>query len=258
MTMQLAENFPYKKSDVTISLLDKALPHMLKHGLKPEKFKVIPNGYCSEEWENENEVIPTEHEKLISHLKNENKFIVGYAGNHAPSNALGTLLKAAKILERRSDIVFILVGTGTSKDELIRAANSIGQKNVYFLPPVSKRAIPDLIKRFDITYMGGVKSVLHQYGTSFNKMTDYMLSARPIIFAADEPHSLIEKLGCGITVPAETPEQVSNAIIKLISSSTADRMEIGLRGKTYVEKELEYEILSKKMLNYINNLEDRQ
>jgi glycosyltransferase involved in cell wall biosynthesis len=257
MIMQLAENYAYKRSDIVISLLDKALPHMVKHGLKPEKFIVIPNGYFAEEWNNNNEELPSEHRLLFSKFRNENRTIVGYAGGHSPSNALDTLLNAAKLLNKRPDIVFVLVGEGPSKNELIQEANSADQKNVHFLPSVTKRAIPDLIKRFDIAYMGGVKSILHKYGTSYNKMTDYMLSARPIIFAVDEPDSLIERLGCGITVPAERPDRVSDAVERIITYSASERMEMGLRGKAYVEKELKYEILSKKMLNYISCLENK-
>lgn len=253
MIIQMAENYAYKNSDVVISLLDKSFQYMQKHGLKAEKFKVVPNGFCSDEWDNNNEIIPTEHDKLISQLKKEQKIIVGYAGSFNPSNSLSSLLNAAKLLEGRPELVFILVGNGPIKEELIQISDSKDQKNIYFLPPVSKMAIPDLIRRFDIAYMGGVKSILHKYGTSYNKMTDYMLSAKPIVFESDEPNSLVEKLSCGITVPANMPQQAAEAINNLAGLTASERLEMGLKGKKYVELELEYSGLSKKMLNYIIN-----
>jgi glycosyltransferase involved in cell wall biosynthesis len=252
LVMQIAENFAYKKSDVVISFLDKALPHMVEHGLDPAKFRVIPNGYSAEEWNGESMPVPADHEKVLSELKSEGKIIIGYAGGHALSNALDTFLKAAKILESETSLAFVLVGNGPIKAELQQIAASEKQKNVWFLGPVPKRSMPELIRHFDIAYMGGVRSVLHKYGTSYNKMTDYMLSAKPIIFSVDEPGSLIEKLGCGIVVSAEDPEMVSSAVKKLVSLTDDERKEMGLKGKNYAEKELEYSVLTQKFLDVVS------
>jgi len=87
IAMQIGENSAYKHSDYVVSLLPYAESYMKKHGLKDGKFKCIPNGILLEEWNDPLE-LPTEHEQLLNELNMQHKFIVGYFGGHALSNAL--------------------------------------------------------------------------------------------------------------------------------------------------------------------------
>lgn len=69
-----------------------------------------------------------------------------------------------------------------------------------------------LIKHFDLAYARGVYPVLHYYGTSPNKLTDYMLGAKPIIYSVDEPNALVERVGCGLCVLAEDRKKVAELL----------------------------------------------
>jgi len=251
--MQRAENFAYKFSDKVISLFDKAFPHMEEHGLTKDKFFCIPNGYSIDEWSDNKITIPESYKELFEDFKSKNKTIVGYAGGHSDSNALDSVLDAANLIKENEDIVFVLVGKGVLKDRLIERAKSLYINNVIFLDSVSKKSIPDLITYFDIGYYGGVHSILHKFGTSVNKMTDFMLSSKPIIVSIDEPNSLIERVGCGIQIEAENPKLVVEAIYKILSMSEEERKEMGRKGKEYAEKHLEYGILAKEFINIINS-----
>jgi glycosyltransferase involved in cell wall biosynthesis len=92
---------------------------------------------------------------------------------------------------------------------------------------------------------------LHKYGTSFNKITDYLLAEKPIIFAVDEPNSIIEKVGCGIQIPAENEPELIKAIKKISELSIEERTAMGKRGYTYAIKELSYTNLAKKFIEAI-------
>ena len=46
-------------------------------------------------------------------------------------------------------IIFVFVGDGVEKDKLIQRAHNENISNVYFLPPVPKESIPDLLNYFD-------------------------------------------------------------------------------------------------------------
>ena len=116
--------------------------------------------------------------------------------------------------------------------------------NVTFLRAVAMKLIPAINARFDIAYIGGVHSVLHKYGTSYNKMTDSMLSGKPIIQAVDEPGCVAERVGCGIQVEAENPQLVADAIIKLASMPVEDRIAMGIKGNVYAKENLEWGTLA--------------
>ena len=253
MLLQHCENYAYRHCDMVVSMLDKAFPHTQRHGLTKERFCCIPNGYLKEEWENaDNQVLPDEHICLFRRLHDEGKIIVGFAGGHTQSTAMHVLIEAADLLKERSDIAFVMVGKGPQKEELIEQARKLGLSNFYFLPPISKNSIPKLLTLFDICYAGGIHSPLHQYGTSFNKVTDYMLAARPIIFSVDEPGSLVERVGCGIQVEAENAALVSNAVATIADMTPEERTAMGAIGRAYATQNLEYHTLSEKMILYVN------
>jgi len=249
--MQKAENFACRNSHGYVSMLGNSEEYLVQHGLQPRKFSHVTNGFLEEDWVNNNEPIPEEHTMLFDKLKAENKLIAGYAGGHAPSNSLDILIKAAASIHNQ-EIAFVLVGKGPIKQELIEKVNSLNLSNVHFLPPVNKTAIPDLLKNFDIAFIAGIKSELHKYGTAANKVTDYMLAEKPIIFAVDEPNCLIERVGCGIQIPAENEAELVNTIKLLSMMTIEERAQMGNKGREYALQELNYTSLAKKFIEAIS------
>ena len=250
--LQHCENYAYKHCDMVVSMLDKAFPHMKRHGLTEDRFCCVPNGYLKEEWENaENITLPQEHASLFAKLHTEGKTIIGFAGGHTQSTAMDVLIKAADLLKDRTDIAFVMVGKGPQKEELMHMAESYGLKDFFFLPPVEKTCIPKVVQQFDICYEGGVHSFLHKYGTSANKMIDYMLAGKPIVKSVDEPGSEVERVGCGIQVEAENVKQVRDAIQTIADMTADERATMGAKGRKYALENLEYHTLSQKFINYV-------
>lgn len=249
--MQRAENFACRKCDCFISLLGNAKDYLIQHGLKHEKFFHIPNGFSEEEIEMTKIHLPQEHAELLKKLKSESKVIICYAGGHEPSNALKSFVSASISMADKETIAFVLVGNGSQKDGLIKTTKASKQKNIYFLPPIPKSSIHKLLHQCDILYAGGIRSILHSYGTSFNKITDYMLAGKPIIFAVDEPNSLIEKTGCGMQIPAENEIELVKAFKFIVELSEENRSAMGRKGRDYALRELNYTSLAKKFIECI-------
>ena len=249
VVMQLAENYAYKHVDKVISLLWNAEQHMKEHGLVEGKFKCIPNGYCKEDWEDLNlkEEIPQAHKLLFKQL--ENKIVIGFAGGFAASGSLETLVKAAVLLKENDDLAFVFVGKGQEQEYLEKLVKEHSLANTFFLPAVKKIQVPLIIAYFDIAFIGGVHSFLHKYGTSANKLTDYMLSTKPIVQAIDEPNSVVERVECGICVEAENSRLVADAILKLAGMSREEREKMGERGRRYASENLEWNVLAEQFLN---------
>lgn len=249
MLMQRAENVAYSSADFVNSLLWNSEKHAREHGLTPGKFQCVPNGYSKEEWKDvDTNQLPERHKETFSKLHAENKVIVGYAGSFAPAQYLDTLLDAAALLTDNKQIQIVLVGKGPEQahyEEVIANKQLI---NVTILPAVPKSLVPAINSCFDICYMGGGHSLLHQYGTSYNKLTDYMLASKPVIQAVDEPGSLIERINCGIRIEAENPPLVVEAINKLSSMTKEEREVMGKRGKDYTEANLEWGTLAEKFI----------
>lgn len=249
--IQRAENFACKNCQSYISLLGNTKQYLVEHGLNEDKFHYIPNGFSLDEKSLDGIPIPKEHEELFKRLKAESNIIIGYAGGHAPSNALKSFVSASAHFNPTRKISFVLVGNGSQKSELMQIAKENNQNNVYFLPPVSKTSIPLLLNYFDMLYAGGTSSILHKYGTSYNKITDYMLAEKPIIFAVDEPNCLVEKVGCGIQIPAEDEAELVKTINLLSEMTLEERTDMGIKGREYALSELNYSSLAKKFIEVI-------
>lgn len=249
MVMQWAENFACRKSDKVISLLWNSEDHYKECGLPEGRFACVPNGYAADEWDPKaaDLSLPDEHEALFASLND--KLVVGFAGGFAASGAMITMIEAANLLKDKKDIHFVMVGKGPEKENYEESIKKYGLTNVHILHAVPKKLVPAVNMHFDIAYMGGVHSVLHKYGTSYNKMTDYMLAGKPIIQAIDEPGSIVSKTGCGIQVEAENPQKVAEAVITLSNLTPEERIKMGLKGKEYAENNLSWEFLSKRFLD---------
>ena len=248
IVMQKGEDFAYRHSDKVVSLLDKAEPHMREHGLEEGKFVWVTNGYFPEEWTPDafRQELPQEHKDALQKLGG--KVIVGFAGGLAASGSLSTLIRAAALLKEDESIHIVLVGKGPEKDYLVNLTDEFNLSNVTFLPPVSKKLIPALESKFDICYIAGVKSKLSKYGGAANKLTDYMLCSKPIVFGSDEPDSIVESINCGLRAEAENPQEMARIIKELAIKTPAERQEMGMRGKQYVEENLSWSKLAYKFI----------
>ncbi len=251
MVLQRAEDYAYKHVDKVVSLLWNAEEHCKEHGLKDGKFICIPNGFAKDEWTGtgDNSDLPKLHKKVFDQLND--KIVLGYSGGFAMAASLETLIDAAKNLRENPLLQVVLVGQGPELSKLTSLVEEYNLTNVTILPPVSKKNVPQIVKHFDMAYIGGIHSELHKYGTAVNKRTDYMLSSKPIIFAIDEPGSLVEQINCGIQVEAENDKKVADAISKLLEMSETEREMMGKRGRDYALANLEWSLLAKKFIDNI-------
>ncbi len=240
--MQIAENSAYRHSDCVVSLPQFAKEYMTEHGLEPEKFHHIPNGVDLAEWD-DTEPLAKEHMEFLSDLRHAGKFIVGYFGGHALSNALDVLLDSAK-LEDDPDVVFVLVGKGAEKERLVQRKNDEKIDNLFFLPEVSKRQIPALTSMFDCIYIGALASPLYRFGVCMNKMFDSMMSGRPVVCSITGRGIPISIYDCGIVIDSEDKDGIIESIRKIRGMDDAGRAAMGQNGKNAVLEHYTYPVLA--------------
>lgn len=251
ITMQAAENSAYKNSDGVISMLKYTEPYMREHGLTLGKWHHVPLGIDPKEWQ-EREALNADAKEILDKQKEKKKFIVGYFGGHALSNALDSLIDAAELAYGADkEITFVLVGDGIEKKRLMEKTLDKGLTNVVFIPPIGKKEIPELCEYFDCIYMGTFNSTLYRFGLSLNKMVDAMMSDKPLVCAITSPPTWAEEAGCGIIVESENPQAIYEAIEEIKNMSSAERSEMGKKGSEYVLKNLTLEKVAKDMLDIL-------
>ena len=249
--MQWAEDYAYRHADRVVSLLPRAVDHMCDRGMDPAKFRYIPNGIALDEWSSEEQPLSEECQSIFAKLRQERRFLLGYAGGHALSNALDTLIEAAKRLVGRP-VHIVLVGKGVEKEHLQRKARDLGLDNVTFLPPVAKRQMPRLLHEFDACYLGWARSPLYRFGICPNKLLDYMMSGKPVIHAIEAANDLVAESDCGISIPPEDPQAIADAVLSLIDRTPDEREAMGHRGTEYVMQHHDYARLAVQFLEAVS------
>lgn len=230
------EKFALTKSNVIVSNLQNYDEYLKKIGVKRD-FVWISNGIDLDELK---EIEPLDEETINRIPKN--KFIVGYVGTVGVANALDSFLEASKYVA--NDIIFIIVGDGKEKEKLMKQYRD--NDRIIFLNSVRKKQVQSILRFFDICYIGLKKQPLFRFGVSPNKLYDYMISGKPIVFAINCGKNIVDIAGCGITVEAENPKAIAEGIMKIYNMTEEERKKMGERGKKYVLEHFTYTKLAKK------------
>lgn len=249
VAMQIAENSAYKNSDCVFAMLEYTKEYMVEHGLKEDKWHWIPLGINLNEWDSEHDLTES-HKTVLSKLKSDGKYIVGYFGGHAMSNALDTLIDCAQREDDR-EVHFVLVGDGVEKKKLQSRVKAEKISNVTFLPPINKNEIPSLLKYFDCIYIGAHESPLYRFGLCINKMVDAMMAGKPIICAITAQETWIEQSKCGINVGSDNIDGVIDSIERMKNISEDDKTIISKNGQRFVKEHLDIVKLAKETIEII-------
>lgn len=239
MLMQMGENSFCKHSDYIVSLLCAAREYFIEHGMAPEKFKVIMNGIVLDEWENPVE-LPQEHAQLLKTLHEDNKFIICFFGSITASYAIDYLIQAKEKINNNR-VAIVIVGEGNQKEELKKIAG----EGIFFLPKISKKAIPTLMDNIDCCYVGALRNDMFRFGICMNKLFDSMMSGKPVLYAVEAPNNFIRDYDCGISVEAESVESLASGMEKMMRLSSDERNRMGRNGRKAVLENYSYEKLAR-------------
>ena len=240
--LQWIEDQAYQKADYVFSNLPNAVEHMQSRGMNKDKFTWIANGISLAELDNKEDLSKDALDQVPI-----NKFIVGYTGTLGEANAMNYLIDAANILKDKSNIHFVLVGAGKIKADLVKKVEYLGLDNLTFIDPIEKTQVQSMLALFDACYIGWQNKSMYRFGIAANKIPEYLYSAKPIIHSFSGKGDFVQQSGAGITVAAEDPKAIANAVLELQSKSVSEREKMGAKGKAFVIENLTYKKLAKKL-----------
>jgi glycosyltransferase involved in cell wall biosynthesis len=139
-----------------------------------------------------------------------------YAGLHGVAQGLDQVLESAAKLQDE-DVQFVLVGDGPEKEALIGKARERGLRNVTFVDPQPREAIPALLASADIA----VVPLSHRIpGAVPSKLYEAMASGVPIVLVAEgEPADIVRSSGAGLAVSPGDIDGLAEALRRLARSS---------------------------------------
>jgi glycosyltransferase involved in cell wall biosynthesis len=250
--MQKAENYAYRNSDHVVSVLSSSKSYMIEHGMAPDKFSFIPNGVSIPE-NSGLPSLPALYQRVLER-KDKQAFWLGFAGRLNNAVALHHLVEAVSRLKNTNVKLFIL-GDGEKKsslEDLVRQKKL--EHRVVFFDAVKKSQVATFLSYMDAVYLGLQRQSLFRFGISPTKLNDYMLAAKPVIYAIDAPDDPVAESGCGISCEAENAEEIAKAIDELSYMNNQELEVMGQRGQQWLIENRDYAMLAKRFLIEAGNI----
>jgi glycosyltransferase involved in cell wall biosynthesis len=146
----------------------------------------------------------------------ENKFVFLFAGVMGPSQNLDLIVNIATQVQSFSDLVFLFVGDGSEKEQLVKMVQQRSLKNVFFKPFVSKKQYPALVKEVDV----GLVCLSSKNKTPVvpGKILGYMAAGIPVLALLNKEsggHALIKDANCGYSTLSDNTEEGVALVLKL-------------------------------------------
>ncbi|MFQ5922058.1 MAG: glycosyltransferase family 4 protein [Anaerolineales bacterium] len=212
------------------------IEHFVARGIPRDQITFLPNGadetFLSPQ--------PASQELLQRWgLSGKNCFL--YVGTHAYYHGLDTLIEAADLLRKRTEIAFLFIGDGPEKQRLQEAANDLELDNVIF--GESPYEEMDQLYSIAIASIATIRKMDVASGMRLSKIFPSLSCGVPVIFSGvGETADLLLTNECGIAVPPEDPVRLSDAILEL-ASDPSKRNQMGEHGRSLVEAEYSWQAI---------------
>lgn len=240
--IQRAEIYAYENADTIISMLPHVNRHLEELGFHDTNYVYIPNGVVVDPDSYQDP--PQDLIDIADILHREKKFIIMYLGGFSKANALEDLIESAKYMEKHIHI--LMIGDGPQKGEYERLIAQEDLSNITIMPSVGKTQVNKSLQLADALYIGAKRTKLYKYGVGMNKIFDYMLSKRPIIYGIEASNDIVTEANCGITIRPESPKDIAFAAKELSEFSEDVLQVMGENGYEYVINYHNYEKLAKR------------
>jgi glycosyltransferase involved in cell wall biosynthesis len=190
----------------------------------------------------------------------EDCLCVGFVGNLTRYQGLSYLVNAAPlILEELPNALFLVVGDGEAKDEVIELVEKKGlSERFIFTGVVPYELVPEYIAASDVCVAPRVRQMCEKTGISLLKMGEYLACERPMVASdIDGVGPVLREANAGIPVPLEDSRGLAEAVMTLLKDKSL-REEMGRNGRKFVMDNLSWEIAAKRLLQVAESVAERK
>lgn len=244
LTYKLADNImaftPHIKERIQAFGVPEGKISMIEMAVDTAIFQPIP-----EVWQEGNE---------LSLPNTKDKFAVLYSGAFALTYDFDTLLEAAKIL-KEDDILFVLLGDGDAKGQILSKIDELNLKNVIMPAPVSN---PEMVARYinysDLCVIPLKPEMVTSMLTRPSKVFEFWSCGKPVVSCTQgELEALTNESGAGVVISPGDPESLATTI-RYLHQNPQVATEMGRRGREFAMRRFSYESLRTNLTNLLNQL----
>lgn len=201
-----------------------------RHGIDPDRVTVVRTG-------------PDPHRLRRTEpdpsLRDGRRYLVAYIGVMGPQDGVDLVLRTADVLVHglgRSDVKFVLMGSGDCFDELLELRRELGLEDVVELTGrVPDATVASILSTADVGISPDPKNPLNDVST-MNKTMEYMAYELPVV-AFDLRETRISAGPAGVYAEPNDVEDLARALVELLDDESR-RRQMGAAGRTRIVSEL--------------------
>ncbi|MFN5182509.1 MAG: glycosyltransferase family 4 protein, partial [Bacteroidota bacterium] len=187
----------------------------------------------------------------------ETDFLILYAGVIGHAQGLEVILNAAELLKDKRNIKFVLLGSGPEKDNLIELKTQKNLEFIYFLDPVSKIEMPEIVAACNVSVIPLKKLDLFK-GAIPSKIFENLAMKKPILLGVEgEAKELfIDEANSGFFFEPENEKDLAIQILAMEKDPDLC-VKLGENGNKFVAQKFERDLIAERFNvflqeNYIN------
>lgn len=227
-------NASLRAARVNVAIGERMAERLIAEGVPARQVVVMPN------WSDEEAIRPVARAGLA--LREEwglnGRFVIGYSGNLGRAHEAETVLGAAKLLDDRHDIVFLMIGGGRESARLAERVAAEGLAAQFQFRPYQPRArLSESLGTADIHWLS-LRPELEGLIVP-SKFYGIAAAGRPVIAVTDgdgEIARLVARDDCGVVV---TPGDSAGlaAAIRALAGDPEKVAAMGRAARTMVERD---------------------
>lgn len=209
--LEKVELYLYRHSSAIVALTRSFKTDLVRRGIDPDKIAVVINGVDLSRYKPQPRSV-----KLARAWGIEHKFVVGYIGTHGMAHGLQNVLQAAKQLRHKSNILFLFVGDGAMRGQLMGDAEKMNLTNVKFIGPQPKERMPEVWSMCDVALVH-LKDVPVFQTVIPSKIFEAMAMGLPLLLASPrgEASGIVETCSAGVHISSADPALLAQVVEKL-------------------------------------------
>lgn len=243
------ELYLYNRSNHVVSVTQSFKDNLIERGVPAYKISVVRNGVDTKRF------FPRPKDKTLStQLDLDSSFVAGYIGTHGMAHALETILESAQQVQSMTDvrIKFLLLGSGSQKESLLRKAQEQKLVNMIFIDSVSKSDVAKYWSLLDVC-------IVHLKDTPLfktvipSKMFESMGMGIPLIHGVlGESAQIIRDESIGWVVQPEDSDSMTKTLLKAYNDR--DVLKTMSKNCHSAAEKFERSSLAREMLNIVYDI----
>lgn len=226
-----ASRFAYARADRIVVLGRDMRRRLITKGVDADQVAVVPN------WADCEQLRPVATSVFRRALGDV--FVAMYSGNLGLSQELDVVLDAAHQLREEPGILFVLIGEGARKSQLVEKARAIGLENVRFLPYAPRERLAESLSAADIHLIPLQRGAAGCLVPS--KVYGILAVGRPFVAMMEEDSEvamIAREHGVGIVVPPGDAAALA-AVVRELAGNRKHLVEMGTCARALAERKFD-------------------